>query len=207
MRGKAAALGRDSSSSWSHQCMTRMGCGTTTPAGTSINTASGKNASLRRTRASPPTWTCPTIRSASAMSAVPPNPKAGCSPSLSKSPGCPLCTSTWPDNEPSAETAEARPAAAPAVSSGVVGGRESVEIELVDGRIAPHLLTLGRQRRRGECRVAGHPPLAQPLRPGQGRGILGAKRLQGQTLSNGGGRHRQQHGTFKALVAGSLARR
>ena len=64
-------------------------------------------------------------------------------------------------------------------------GRELVEGEAVDRRVAPDLLALGGEGGRLEGLVTGGPPLAQPARPGQAHGRLGAERVQGQTSFGG----------------------
>ncbi len=70
----------------------------------------------------------------------------------------------------------------------VCGRGEVLDHEVVDGRVAPHLLALRGHRGRDERRVAGHPSFLEPRRPGQGGGILGAKCLQGEPFSDRVGR-------------------
>jgi hypothetical protein len=86
----------------SHQWTTRIGSGTTTPAGTSMSTASGRKASLRRTSASPPTCTLPTIAGPSATSSQPPNPRRPLGARHAEREGLPVVHHTlsrqWPED-------------------------------------------------------------------------------------------------------------
>ena len=170
----------------SHQCTTSTGAPTSRPAGTSMKTGSGVNASFRRTRASPSARTAPSMSAAPGTSSAPPkanrapDPDAGGSVAVTAL-ARPLCTRTLPAIAPSAVVSAANNWS-PAGAAPSAGGCEVVEVQRVNGRVAPDLLALGRQRARTEGVETGGPPFPEPVRPGQGRGSLRGKGVQGQLL-------------------------
>ena len=157
-----------------------------TPAGTSTKTGVGRKASLRRTRASPPSCTAPSMSEPPGTSSAPPKAKRGSSASATCerrrrarcAPG--RCRTIEPmrRRQRAAEQLLAPPGAGPRRR----GGSEVVEVEVVDGRVAPDLLALRGQRRTTRRprsrRPAGRGATSGPV---QGRGSLGAEGVQGQT--------------------------
>ena len=99
VRGKADAA--------SHQCTRSSGASTCRPAGTSTKTGSGAKASLRRTRASPPSWTAPSMSAAPGTSSARPKASWAALPApvgtvVVKALARPLWTSTLPAMAPRA---------------------------------------------------------------------------------------------------------
>ena len=92
-RARTQVRGNMAEATASHQCTISTGCSTRTPTGTSTTVMSGPNASLRRTSASPPSRTEPTMSAAPGTS--PEAPTARPQPDVFViDTGQPLCTST-----------------------------------------------------------------------------------------------------------------
>ena len=167
-----------------------------TPSGTSTKTGSGVNASLSRTSASPPVQhrTEHGDRRQHVVGAADRRARrTPCAVGWSM-PGRPSETSTLPAVEPSPSPSAARmppPADRRCRVPARVGraGRELLEVEVVDRRVPPDLLALGRERGRREGLVAGARRSRSQSGPGRTADASAVKVGRVGPLSGGEGAH------------------
>ncbi len=173
------------------------GAPTSCPDGTSMKTGSAANASLRRTRASPPSWTAPSMSAAPGTSSArpksnvatelaPSGPDVPAGPVAVKALARPLCTSTLPAISPSAVESAASSWSPAGTGPSPPGGAKSSRTSVSMGVYRQTSSLSDGQRARGEGVVTGSPPFPEPLRSGQGRGSLSGEGVQGHVLFQDG---------------------